>query len=56
MLHLTEILGHSDPRDINTRDIRIISYRNAFARYFDEDPFGIYMPPSVSGENNPQKN
>lgn len=44
MLHLTEILGHSDPRDISTDDIRIISYKNAFARYFDEDPFGLFNP------------
>jgi hypothetical protein len=44
MLHLTEILGHSDPRDINPHDIRIISYKNIFAGYFDEDPFGVYMP------------
>ncbi|GJM15890.1 MAG: FMN-binding glutamate synthase family protein [Thermodesulfobacteriota bacterium] len=44
MLHLTEILGHSDPRDITTQDIRIISHKNKFFRYFDEDPFGLYMP------------
>jgi len=44
MLQLTEILGHSDPRDINTGDIRIISYKNIFARYFDDDPFGVYIP------------
>ncbi|MGB3730099.1 MAG: glutamate synthase-related protein, partial [Thermodesulfobacteriota bacterium] len=44
MLHLTEILGHSDPRDITTEDIRIISHKNNFVRYFDDDPFGIYMP------------
>ena len=44
MLHLTEILGHSDPRDITTEDIRIISHKNNFVRYFDKDPFGLYMP------------
>ncbi len=44
MLHLTEILGHSDPRDITTQDIRIISHKNKFVRYFDEDPFRVYMP------------
>jgi len=44
MLHLTEILGHSDPRDITTEDIRIISHKNKFVRYFDEDPFRVYMP------------
>jgi len=44
MLHLTEVLGHSDPRDITHHDIRIISYKNIFVRYFDEDPFGVYMP------------
>ncbi|MCK5391578.1 MAG: FMN-binding glutamate synthase family protein, partial [Deltaproteobacteria bacterium] len=44
MLHLTEILGHSDPRDITPHDIRIISHKNKFVRYFDEDPFGVYMP------------
>ncbi len=44
MLHLTEILGHSDPRDITTEDIRIISHKNKFVRYFDKDPFGLYMP------------
>jgi len=44
MLHLTEILGHSDPRDITHHDIRIISHKNKFVRYFDEDPFGVYMP------------
>jgi len=44
MLHLTEILGHSDPRDITPQDIRIISYKNIFIRYFDEDPFGVYIP------------
>ena len=44
MLHLTEILGHSDPRDITTQDIRIISHKNKFVRYFDEDPFRVYRP------------
>lgn len=44
MLHLTEILGHSDPRDICAKDIRIISYKNEFTRFFDEDPFGVYLP------------
>jgi glutamate synthase domain-containing protein 2 len=44
MLHLTEILGHSDPRDITTQDIRIISHKNKFVRYFDEGPFRVYMP------------
>lgn len=46
MLHLTEIMGHSDPRDITTEDIRIISHKNHFVRYFDEDPFGVYLPKS----------
>lgn len=46
MLHLTEIMGHSDPRDITTEDIRIISHKNQFVRYFDDDPFGVYMPDS----------
>ena len=53
MLHLTEILGHSDPRDINRSDIRIISYKNVFARYFEDDPFGIYTPSASSLQNNP---
>ncbi|MEQ9618827.1 MAG: FMN-binding glutamate synthase family protein [Deltaproteobacteria bacterium] len=44
MLDLTEVLGHSDPRDINPSDIRIISYKNVFVRFFDEDPFGVYLP------------
>lgn len=44
MLHLTEIMGHSDPRDITTDDIRIISHKDQFVRYFDDDPFGVYMP------------
>lgn len=44
MLHLTQILGHSDPRDITTQDIRIISHKNNFVSYFDEDPFGVHMP------------
>lgn len=42
MLHLTQILGHSDPRDISIQDMRIISYNNAFVKYFDNDPFGVY--------------
>jgi len=46
MLELTEVMGHSDPRDINRKDIRIISYKNVFVRFFDEDPFGVYMPMS----------
>jgi glutamate synthase domain-containing protein 2 len=46
MLDLTEVMGHSDPRDINRKDIRIISYKNVFVRFFDEDPFGVYMPMS----------
>lgn len=46
MLGLTETMGHSDPRDINRKDIRIISYKNVFVRFFDEDPFGVYMPMS----------
>ena len=44
MVHLTGVLGHSDPRDINRTDMRIISYKNVFVRYFDPDPFGVYMP------------
>ena len=44
MLELTEVMGHCDPRDINREDIRIISYKNVFVRFFDEDPFGVYMP------------
>ena len=50
MMHLTKVLGHSDPRDINNTDIRIISYKNVFVRYFDDDPFGVYMPESSSLE------
>ena len=46
MLELTEVMGHCDPRDINREDIRIISYKNVFVRFFDEDPFGVYMPMS----------
>jgi len=33
-----------DACDINPHDIRIISCMNIFVRYFDEDPFGAYMP------------
>jgi glutamate synthase domain-containing protein 2 len=46
MMHLTRVLGHRDPRDINHSDIRIISFKNIFVRYFDDDPFGVYMPTS----------
>lgn len=46
MMELTEVMGHCDPRDINREDIRIISYKNVFVRFFDEDPFGVYMPMS----------
>ncbi len=51
MLHLTEVLGHSDPRDICTNDIRIISHKNKFVRYFDKDPFGVYMPDTNDHED-----
>lgn len=51
MMHLTKVLGHSDPRDINKTDIRIISYKNVFVRYFDDDPFGVYLPESSSLED-----
>jgi hypothetical protein len=56
MLQLTEILGHSDPRDINTGDIRIISYKNIFARYFDDDPFGVYIPTATELQDNIKRN
>lgn len=53
MLDLTEVMGHSDPRDITRKDIRIISYKNVFVRFFDEDPFGIYMPPHYESQESP---
>jgi glutamate synthase domain-containing protein 2 len=44
MLHLTKVLGHSDPRDINTEDIRIVRKENDFSKYFENDNSGFYMP------------
>ena len=41
MLHLTRVLGHSDPRDITLDDIRIVSSERHFSGFFDKDPFGI---------------
>lgn len=41
MLHLTKVLGHSDPRDISLDDIRIVSSERHFSGFFDKDPFGI---------------
>jgi hypothetical protein len=47
MMELTKVLGHSDPRDINPRDIRTITTKNNFAGFFEEDPFGIIVPSSA---------
>ncbi len=41
MLHLTEILGHSDPRDICEKDIRIIGNKNILNSFIENDPFGV---------------
>jgi len=44
MMNLTKIMGHTDPRDITPEDVRVISYKNNFAKYFEEDPFGVVIP------------
>lgn len=45
MLHLTKVLGHSDPRDISLEDIRIVSSERHFSGFFNKDPFGINISP-----------
>ncbi|OFY71992.1 MAG: hypothetical protein A3G23_00155 [Bacteroidetes bacterium RIFCSPLOWO2_12_FULL_37_12] len=45
MLQLTHVLGRTDPRDIKPQDVRIMSkHKNEFQKYFEEDPFGLFMP------------
>ncbi|MEM7180475.1 MAG: FMN-binding glutamate synthase family protein [Spirochaetota bacterium] len=44
MLQLTKVMQHQDPRDITPEDIRLITYRDNFAGYFEEDPFGLKVP------------
>jgi glutamate synthase domain-containing protein 2 len=44
MLELTQIMGHSDPRDIKLSDLRSVSQKPWYMSHFDEDPFGFYMP------------
>ena len=44
MMELTKSLGHSDPRNIEPSDLRVITPKNNFARFFEEDPFGVFLP------------
>lgn len=44
MLEITKVLGHSDPRDIKPSDLRIITNKNNFAKFFETDPFGMFLP------------
>jgi glutamate synthase domain-containing protein 2 len=48
MMELTAALGHSDPRDIERRDMRLFTQREKFARHFEEDPFGMHLPTEES--------
>ncbi|MDX1960133.1 MAG: FMN-binding glutamate synthase family protein [Leptospiraceae bacterium] len=41
MMLLTKVLGHSDPRDIQKDDLRLITHKDNFAAHFEEDPFGL---------------
>jgi len=44
MLELTQVMGHSDPRDITPDDVRALTYNGDFTKHFDEDPFGTFLP------------
>lgn len=48
MLELTQIMGHSDPRDITLADVRSTSHKPWYMSHFDQDPFGFYMPSPTS--------
>ena len=45
MMEITRTLGHTDPRDINPKDIRLMSKEMPFEKYFEDDPDGIIYPP-----------
>lgn len=45
MMEITRTLGHEDPRDINPKDIRLMSKDMPFEAYFADDPDGIVYPP-----------
>lgn len=45
MMEITKTLGHTDPRDINPKDIRLMSKEMPFEKYFEDDPDGIIYPP-----------
>ncbi|MBL4715618.1 MAG: FMN-binding glutamate synthase family protein [Bacteroidia bacterium] len=44
MMGLTKSLGHNDPRDITREDVRVITDKVHFASFFEEDPFGVFLP------------
>ncbi len=44
MMELTRVMGFSDPRDITPEAVRMLSYEKDFAKHFEEDPFGLFMP------------
>jgi glutamate synthase domain-containing protein 2 len=48
MMELTAALGHSDPRNIERKDMRLFTQREKFARHFEEDPFGMHLPTTES--------
>lgn len=52
MLELTQVLGHSDPRDIKPEDLRIMTNKKWFSSHFDEDPFGTILPAPASAHWN----
>lgn len=48
MLELTKVLGYDDPRKIEPQSLRTITQKSWFNRFYEEDPFGFYMPSPVS--------
>ncbi|HMY67656.1 MAG TPA: FMN-binding glutamate synthase family protein [Leptospiraceae bacterium] len=41
MIQITKVLGHTDPRDINPADLRLMSFKDSFQDFFSDDPFGF---------------